>query len=501
MKRISALAMLALLFGMLCAGGPAGVYADEAEAVSSVSAGSSEDPLQTGTPFADQTAAASPTSGEGKTSSASLTAVQSAQLTMANTPGASSSTETAEAVKWAKTWQEAFFIQPGEREMHRLSTGVRWSMNHPYSMLGGVIEEYDVRLDIFKAWIINRIAYWYILEDYEKTGILDWEKFAGYDGLPTVHTEHVDYKDDPELSEEDKRYYYSECVFQDDRGFVVPAYSDGELVITCFFDDPYPVVEASGWPDDLDFISNGTGFVNFGEERPASGEPRVWQYAQEAFEAAAQAGLKVSNIYAQEEEVFWYSVKQDDYYFRCYYYSEESGGLKRIGSDDDRITFTVLQLKTDKGPYVYRVPEDEYWGEIGETHELFTMEEYLMRLAYEKENAFLEVESTPTPTPTPTPAPTPAPSPTPSPTPATVRTPRPSRTTAAASRSASAETAGSSEDNQTAVSPVLSPSAFTPSKQGGGKTALIVIGALMAVLAVGAACWAAVSARKRKMGK
>lgn len=39
MKRICALAMLALLFGMLCAGGPAGVYADGAEAVSSVSAG------------------------------------------------------------------------------------------------------------------------------------------------------------------------------------------------------------------------------------------------------------------------------------------------------------------------------------------------------------------------------------------------------------------------------------------------------------------------------
>lgn len=498
MKRISALAMLALLFGMLCAGGPAGVYADEAEAVSSVSAGSSEDPLQTGTPFADQTAAASPTSGEGETLSASLTAVQSAQLTMANTPGASSSTETAEAVKWAKTWQEAFFIQPGEREMHRLSKGIRLAMDDEYVTLGEVIEKYDVRLDIFKAWIINRIAYWYILEDYEKTGILDWEKFAGYDGLPTVHTEYVDYKDDPELSEEDKRYYYSECVFADDRGFVVPAYSDGELVITCFFDDPYPVVEASGQrPEDLEHISSGSSYIYFVGETPASGEPRVWQYAQEAFEAAAQAGLKVSNIYAQEGALFWYSVKQDDYLFRCYYYSEESGGLKRIGSDDDRITFTVLQLKTDKGPYVYRVPEDEYWGGIGETHELFTMEEYLMRLAYEKENAFLKVESTPTPTPTPTPAP----SPTPSPTPATVRTPRPSRTTAAASRSASAETAGSSEDNQTAVSPVLSPSAFIPSKQGGGKTTLIVIGALMAVLAVGAACWAAVSARKRKMGE
>ncbi len=498
MKRICALAMLALLFGMLCAGGPAGVYADEAEAVSSVSAGSSEEPLQTGTPFADQTAAASPTSGEGETLSASLTAVQSAQLTMANTPGASPSTETAEAVKWAKTWQEAFFIQPGEREMHRLSKGIRWAMDDEYVTLGEVIEKYDVRLDIFKAWIINRIAYWYILEDYEKTGILDWEKFAGYDGLPTVHTEYVDYKDDPELSEEDKRYYYSECVFQDDRGFVVPAYSDGELVITCFFDDPYPVVEASGQrPEELEHISSGSSYIYFVGETPASGEPRVWQYAQEAFEAAAQAGLKVSNIYAQEEALFWYSVKQDDYYFRCYYYSEESGGLKRIGSDDDRITFTVLQLKTDKGPYVYRVPEDEYWGGIGETHELFTMEEYLMRLAYEKENAFLKVESTPTPTPTPTPAP----SPTPSPTPATVRTPRPSRTTAAASRSASAETAGSSEDNPTAVSPVLSPSAFIPSKQGGGKTTLIVIGALMAVLAVGAACWAAVSARKRKMGE
>ena len=64
MKRICALAMLALLLGMLGAGGPAGVYADGAEAVSSVSAGSSADPLQTGTPFADQTAAASPTSGE-----------------------------------------------------------------------------------------------------------------------------------------------------------------------------------------------------------------------------------------------------------------------------------------------------------------------------------------------------------------------------------------------------------------------------------------------------
>lgn len=498
MKRICALAMLALLLGMLCAGGPAGVYADGAEAVSSVSAGSSEDPLQTGTPFADQTAAASPTSGEGETLSASLTAVQSAQLTMANTPGASSSTETAEAVKWAKTWQEAFFIQPGEREMHRLSKGIRLAMDDEYVTLGEVIEKYDVRLDIFKAWIINRIAYWYILEDYEKTGILDWEKFAGYDGLPTVHTEYVDYKDDPELSEEDKRYYYSECVFADDRGFVVPAYSDGELVITCFFDDPYPVVEASGQrPEDLEHISSGSSYIYFVGETPASGEPRVWQYAQEAFEAAAQAGLKVSNIYAQEGALFWYSVKQDDYLFRCYYYSEESGGLKRIGSDDDRITFTVLQLKTDKGPYVYRVPEDEYWGGIGETHELFTMEEYLMRLAYEKENAFLKVESTPTPTPTPTPAP----SPTPSPTPATVRTPRPGRTTAEASRSASAETAGSSEDNQTAVSPVLSPSEFPPSKQGGGKTALIVIGALMAVLAVGAACWAAVSARKRKMGK
>lgn len=498
MKRISALAMLALLFGMLCAGGPAGVYADEAEAVSSVSAGSSEDPLQTGTPFADQTAAASPTSGEGETLSASLTAVQSAQLTMANTPGASSSTETAEAVKWAKTWQEAFFIQPGEREMHRLSKGIRLAMDDEYVTLGEVIEKYDVRLDIFKAWIINRIAYWYILEDYEKTGILDWEKFAGYDGLPTVHTEYVDYKDDPELSEDDKRFYYSVCVNRDNRGFVVPAYSDGELVITCFFDDPYPVVEASGQrPEDLEHISSGSSYIYFVGETPASGEPRVWQYAQEAFEAAAQAGLKVSNIYAQEGALFWYSVKQDDYLFRCYYYSEESGGLKRIGSDDDRITFTVLQLKTDKGPYVYRVPEDEYWGGIGETHELFTMEEYLMRLAYEKENAFLKVESTPTPTPTPTPAP----SPTPSPTPATVRTPRPSRTTAAASRSASAETAGSSEDNQTAVSPVLSPSAFIPSKQGGGKTTLIVIGALMAVLAVGAACWAAVSARKRKMGE
>lgn len=498
MKRISALAMLALLFGMLCAGGPAGVYADEAEAVSSVSAGSSEDPLQTGTPFADQTAAASPTSGEGETLSASLTAVQSAQLTMANTPGASSSTETAEAVKWAKTWQEAFFIQPGEREMHRLSKGIRLAMDDEYVTLGEVIEKYDVRLDIFKAWIINRIAYWYILEDYEKTGILDWEKFAGYDGLPTVHTEYVDYKDDPELSEDDKRFYYSVCVNRDNRGFVVPAYSDGELVITCFFDDPYPVVEASGQrPEDLEHISSGSSYIYFVGETPASGEPRVWQYAQEAFEAAAQAGLKVSNIYAQEGALFWYSVKQDDYLFRCYYYSEESGGLKRIGSDDDRITFTVLQLKTDKGPYVYRVPEDEYWGGIGETHELFTMEEYLMRLAYEKENAFLKVESTPTPTPTPTPAP----SPTPSPTPATVRTPRPGRTTAEASRSASAETAGSSEDNQTAVSPVLSPSEFPPSKQGGGKTALIVIGALMAVLAVGAACWAAVSARKRKMGK
>ena len=496
MKRICALAMLALLFGMLCAGGPAGVYADGAEAVSSVSAGSSMEPLQTGTPFADQTAAASPTSGEGETLSASLTAVQSAQLTMANTPGASPSTETAEAVKWAKTWQEAFFIQPGEREMHRLSKGIRWAMDDEYVTLGEVIEKYDVRLDIFKAWIINRIAYWYILEDYEKTGILDWEKFAGYDGLPTVHTEHVDYKDDPELSEEDKRYYYSECVFQDDRGFVVPAYSDGELVITCFFDDPYPVVEASGQrPEELEHISSGSSYIYFVGETPASGEPRVWQYAQEAFEAAAQAGLKVSNIYAQEGALFWYSVKQDDYLFRCYYYSEESGGLKRIGSDDDRITFTVLQLKTDKGPYVYRVPEDEYWGGIGETHELFTMEEYLMRLAYEKENAFLEVKPTPTPTPAP------APSPTLSPTPATVRTPRPGRTTAEASRSASAETAGSSEDNQTAVSPVLSPSEFPPSKQGGGKTALIVIGALMAVLAVGAACWAAVSARKRKMGK
>ena len=500
MKRICALAMLALLLGMLCAGGPAGVYADGAEAVSSVSAGSSADPLQTGMPFADQTAAAGPTSGEGGALSASRTAVQSARLTMANTPDASSSTETAEAVKWAETWQEAFFIQPGEREMHRLSKGIRWAMDDEYVTLGDVIEKYDVRLDIFKAWIINRIAYRYILEDYEKTGILDWEKFAGYDGLPTVHTEYVDYKDDPELSEEDKRYYYSECVFQDDRGFVVPAYSDGELVITCFFDDPYPVVEASGQrPEELEHISSGSSYIYFVGETPASGEPRVWQYAQEAFEAAAQAGLKVSNIYAQEEEAFWYRVKQDYYNFRCCYYSEESGGLKRIGSDDDRITFTVLQLKTDKGPYVYRVPEDEYWGGIGETHELFTMEEYLMRLAYEKENAFLEVKPTPTPTPTPTPAP--APSPTLSPTPATVRTPRPGRTTAAASRPAPAETAGSSEDNQTTVSPVLSPSAFTPSKQGGGKTTLIVIGALMAVLAVGAACWAAVSARKRKMGK
>ena len=79
MKRISALAMLALLFGMLCAGGPAGVYADEAEAVSSVSAGSSADPLQTGMPFTDQTAAASPTTGEGGALSASRTAVQCAQ--------------------------------------------------------------------------------------------------------------------------------------------------------------------------------------------------------------------------------------------------------------------------------------------------------------------------------------------------------------------------------------------------------------------------------------
>lgn len=56
-------------------------------------------------------------------------------------------------------------------------------------------------------------------------------------------------------------------------------------------------------------------------------------------------------------------------------------------------TFDVITLKTDQGIYIYRVPKDEYWASIPETHQLFTMEDYAYHL--ESEHQFLNVKLQP----------------------------------------------------------------------------------------------------------
>lgn len=199
------------------------------------------------------------------------------------------------------------------------------------------------------------------------------------------------------------------------RNFIVPAYSNGECVALFAFEDADPQLMGD----------DSSQAVYFYEAYPVSGEPSLWSNVSEAYEAVKALGADIQSIYTVSDTYYYCRESSIGKGYTLYYtpkYTDADGKRRNMLPYDGIHTFDVITLKTDQGIYIYRVPKDEYWASIPETHQLFTMEDYAYHL--ESEHQFLNVKLQPSASAT-------APEETesaPTPSPTAVRTPRPTRT-------------------------------------------------------------------------
>lgn len=341
------------------------------------------------------------------------TALVSIMLLLFLTPAAGASQIEQAA---SEEWKTAFFLQPDGREMTRLKHGAESTLI--ITPMIDYLEKYNAELDFSKAWIgtigdnssanYSHLAEYiaaykkiYYYEDRVEKIEINLDMFMNYDGIPIKTCNNS---------------------MSHHRNFIVPAYSNGECVALFAFEDADPQLMGD----------DSSQAVYFYEAYPVSGEPSLWNNVSEAYEAVKELGADIQGIYTVSDTNY-YCPKSVSRGYTLYYtpaYTDADGGIRfMLPSDgisvydyDGIPTFDVITLKTDQGIYIYRVPKDEYWASIPETHQLFTMEDYAYHLEFEHQ--FLNVKLQPSASAT-------APEETesaPTPSPTAVRTPRPTRT-------------------------------------------------------------------------
>lgn len=411
-------------------------------------------------------------------------------LLMTPAAGAAGVSQNEEAA--SEEWKASFFLPPDGREMIRLKHGAESSLYDDYTPMIDYLEKYNAELDFSKAWIgtmsgNNFANYGHLAEYFDAyKEIYDYEgrdekieinldMFMNYDGIPIKSLYHNDHN----------------------RNFIVPAYSDGECVALFLFNDAYPRMPGEK-PDKEQPPSPVPSYIYFYEAYPVSGEPSLWSNVAEAYDAVKELGADIQGIYTVSDT--YYSCP--DAFGRGYtlYYTPEytdADGKKRsmlppggisVYDYDSIPVFDVITLKTDQGIYIYRVPKDEYWANIPETHQLFTLEEYIYHLEFEHRFLNLIIQPSASPTDENTPEATLEPSPSPERTP---RTPRPTRTF-----KSSASPAVSPSCLQTAF---CSSSASPASEPKQSSIALMAVTAVLSCAIAGIAAWAV--HRRIKRGK
>lgn len=404
-------------------------------------------------------------------------------LLMTLAAGAAGASQNEEAA--SEEWKASFFLPPDGREMIRLKHGAESSLYDDYIPMIDYLEKYNAELDFSKAWIgtignngsanyghlaeyIDAYKEIYDYEGRDEKIEINLDMFMNYDGIPIKVRNNARYQN---------------------RDFIVPAYSDGECVALFAFSDPNPQLMGDEPPEEWPNDSNGSGFIYFYEAYPVSGEPSLWSNVAEAYDAVKELGADIQGIYTVSDT--YYSCP--DAFGRGYtlYYTPEytdadgknrsmlpSGGISVYDYDGIPV-FDVITLKTDQGIYIYRVPKDEYWANIPETHQLFTLEEYIYHLEFEHRFLNLILQPSASPTDENTPEATPEPSPSPERTP---RTPRPTRTF-----KSSASPAVSPSCLQTAF---CSSSASPASEPKQSSIALMAVTAVLSCAIAGIAAWA-----------
>ena len=394
-------------------------------------------------------------------------------LLMTPAAGAAGASQNEEAA--SEEWKASFFLPPYVREMIRLKHGAESSLYDDYTPMIDYLEKYNAELDFSKAWIgtmsgNNFANYGHLAEyfaaykeiyDYEGRDEkieINLDMFMNYDGIPIKSLYHNDHN----------------------RNFIVPAYSDGECVALFLFNDAYPRMPGEK-PDKEQPPSPVPSYIYFYEAYPVSGEPSLWNNVSEAYDAVKELGADIQGIYTVSDT--YYSCP--DAFGRgytLYYtpkYTDADGKDRSMLPSDGIPVFDVITLKTDQGIYIYRVPKDEYWANIPETHQLFTLEEYIYHLEFEHRFLNLIIQPSASPTDENTPEATPEPSPSPERTP---RTPRPTRTF-----KSSASPAVSPSCLQTAF---CSSSASPASEPKQSSIALMAVTAVLSCAIAGIAAWA-----------
>lgn len=414
-------------------------------------------------------------------------------LLMTPAAGAAGASQNEEAA--SEEWKASFFLPPDGREMIRLKHGAESSLYDDYIPMIDYLEKYNAELDFSKAWIgtignngsanyghlaeyIDAYKEIYDYEGRDEKIEINLDMFMNYDGIPIKVRNNARYQN---------------------RDFIVPAYSDGECVALFAFSDPNPQLMGDEPPEEWPNDSNGSGFIYFYEAYPVSGEPSLWNNVSESYEAVKELGADIQGIYTVSDTRYSCRKSSISRGYTLYYTPEytdadgkdrfmlPSGGIS-VYDYDGIPAFDVITLKTDQGIYIYRVPKDEYWANIPETHQLFTLEEYIYHLEFEHRFLNLIIQPSASPTDENTPEATPEPSPSPERTP---RTPRPTRTF-----KSSASPAVSPSCLQTAF---CSSSASPASEPKQSSIALMAVTAVLSCAIAGIAAWAV--HRRIKRGK
>lgn len=405
-------------------------------------------------------------------------------LLMTPAAGAAGASQNEEAA--SEEWKASFFLPPDGREMIRLKHGAESSLYDDYIPMIDYLEKYNAELDFSKAWIgtignngsanyshlaeyIDAYKEIYDYEGRDEKIEINLDMFMNYDGIPIKVRNNARYQN---------------------RDFIVPAYSDGECVALFAFSDPNPQLMGDEPPEEWPNDSNGSGFIYFYEAYPVSGEPSLWNNVSEAYDAVKELGADIQGIYTVSDTRYSCRKSSISRGYTLYYTPEYTdadgkdrfmlppGGIS-VYDYDGIPAFDVITLKTDQGIYIYRVPKDEYWANIPETHQLFTLEEYIYHLEFEHRFLNLIIQPSASPTDENTPEATPEPSPSPERTP---RTPRPTRTF-----KSSASPAVSPSCLQTAF---CSSSASPASEPKQSSIALMAVTAVLSCAIAGIAAWA-----------
>lgn len=404
------------------------------------------------------------------------TALVSIMLLLFLTPAAGASQIEQAA---SEEWKTAFFLQPDGREMTRLKHGAESTLI--ITPMIDYLEKYNAELDFSKAWIgtigdnssanYSHLAEYiaaykkiYYYEDRVEKIEINLDMFMNYDGIPIKTCNNS---------------------MSHHRNFIVPAYSNGECVALFAFEDADPQLMGD----------DSSQAVYFYEAYPVSGEPSLWNNVSEAYEAVKELGADIQGIYTVSDTRYSCRESSNSRGYTLYYtpaYTGANGGTRfmlpsggiSVYDYDSIPAFDVITLKTDQGIYIYRVPKDEYWANIPETHQLFTLEEYIYHLEFE--HLFLNVIIQPSASPTDenTPEATPEPSPSPERTP---RTPQPESTF-----KSSASPAVSPSGPQTAFcssSAFPASSASPASEQKQSSIALMAVTAVLSCSIAGTAVW------------